>query len=189
MAAQTDPEEPRDRAPGDWPHDDVLHAYWVEPGQILAGEHPGSSNDPARTRRNVNLLVDHGIRTFVDLTSPDDPLEPYAAYVDEAAAQRDLDLQWLRRPIPDMGIVDADEYDAIVDTIRRSAERGGVYLHCWGGVGRTGTVVGCLLIDGGLNGEEALAQIAAWRSTTRKAHMRAPETDAQLAVLRRRAER
>ena len=25
-----------------WAFDDVLHAWWVEPGKILAGEYPGS---------------------------------------------------------------------------------------------------------------------------------------------------
>ena len=25
-----------------WPHDETLHAWWVEPGRLLAGEYPGS---------------------------------------------------------------------------------------------------------------------------------------------------
>lgn len=29
---------------------------------------------------------------------------------------------------------------------------GVVYVHCWGGKGRTCTVIGCRLIDGGLDG-------------------------------------
>ena len=39
-----------------------------------------------------------------------------------------------------------------------------VYVHCWAGVGRTGTVVGCLLREQGLTADEALAVIARkWR--------------------------
>ena len=40
-----------------------------------------------------------------------------------------------------------------------------VYVHCWAGVGRTGTVVGCLLREQGLTADEALAVIARkWQS-------------------------
>ena len=37
-----------------------------------------------------------------------------------------------------------------------------VYVHCWGGIGRTGTVVGCWLVRHGLTGRGALDQIADW---------------------------
>ena len=54
-----------------------------------------------------------------------------------------------------------------------------VYVHCWGGIGRTGTVIGCLLADDGLPADAALEQIAQWRSITRKAHHAAPQTEQQ----------
>ena len=41
-----------------------------------------------------------------------------------------------------------------------------VYLHCFGGIGRTGTVVGCYLVRHGMTGNEVLEQIAAWRRGT-----------------------
>ena len=37
-----------------------------------------------------------------------------------------------------------------------------VYIHCRGGVGRTGTVIGCWLVRHGRTGEEALDQIHKW---------------------------
>ena len=49
------------------------------------------------------------------------------------------------------------------------AARRPVYVHCWGGVGRTGTAVGCSLREQGLSGDEALETIAALRSETSKA--------------------
>ena len=34
-----------------WPHDDFVHAWWVEPGRILAGEYPGAPRPGAWPRR------------------------------------------------------------------------------------------------------------------------------------------
>lgn len=61
----------------------------------------------------------------------------------EAASQRNLDLRRVNHPIPDNGTLAVGEYDEIIESIRRGTERGGVYLHCGEGIGRTGTVVGC----------------------------------------------
>lgn len=129
----------------EWPHDDLLHAWWVTPG-VLAGEYPGHP-DPGRARQKIDLLVDAGIRTFVDLTTPADGLARYSDLVKEVAAARGLDLRHERHGIPDLGVVSDPDYDEILRLIAEAERRGGVYVHCWGGVGRTGTVVGCLLLD------------------------------------------
>lgn len=174
-------------SPEIWPHDETVHAYWAESGRILAGEYPGDL-DAATARFKIDLLVDHGICTFVDLT--DDPhLEPYATALDEVAAARGLPVSRLACPIPDMGVIDAAGYDAIVAQIRERARHGGVYVHCWGGIGRTGTVVGCLLADAGLSGDVAITRIAELRSHSRKAHIRAPQTPGQAEVIRTAAAR
>jgi protein-tyrosine phosphatase len=47
-----------------------------------------------------------------------------------------------------------DEIDAAIAAGHR------VYVHCWGGIGRTGTVIGCHLVRSGAKGEEALEQLA-----------------------------
>ena len=165
-----------------WQHDASLHAWWVEPGAVLAGEYPGDRQRHLAAQK-VNLLVDHGVRSFVDLTDADDGLAPYAAVIDEVAAARGLDLRRHHVPIPDLGVVEADMYDTTVATIREEEQRGVVYIHCWGGVGRTGTVVGCLLVDAGLAPDDVGARLADLRIGTRKADRPCPETDAQLAVV------
>ena len=71
----------------------------------------------------------------------------------------------------------------ILDTIDEAlAEGHTVYVHCWGGIGRTGTVVGCHLVRHGKQGEEALEEIARWWQTIEKRprHPRSPETEAQV---------
>lgn len=168
-----------------WPHDDVVHAWWVRPGEVMAGEYPGHP-DQARGETKIDLLVDAGIRTFVDLTTPADSLTPYEPTLAQVARHRHLDLRRLAFPIPDVSVIADAEYRHITDTIERSLERGGVYVHCWGGVGRTGTVIGCLLADQGLSYDQVLGRLAELRHGTKKAHRPIPETDAQRQVIRRR---
>jgi len=181
VAAATSSQEP-------WPHDEFVHGWWIEPGVVLAGEYPGH-RDPDRAASKVNLLVDHGIRTFVDLTTPADGLDPYEPHVEQSAAQRGLDIRRVAHPIPDMSVIDVDGYDPILATIDDARDRGGVFVHCWGGIGRTSTVVGCLLVAGGLDADAALADIDRRRSITRKAHRPAPQTPEQIDVIRTRASR
>lgn len=171
-----------------WPHDDVVHGYWVEPGRILAGEYPGSQ-DPSIALAKISLLMDNGIRTFIDLTQPYDGLTPYDSSLEAIASTTGLDVRRIAHPIPDMGVLGAEGYDLIVDEVHNAAERGGVYLHCWGGIGRTATVVGCLLVDQGLSYEGAMRTIKERRSATKKAHVRAPQTFPQREIIMKRAER
>lgn len=170
----------------EWAHDPFVHAWWVEPGRVLAGEYPGDP-EPAVARHRVDLLVDAGVRTFVDLTTPADGLAPYAPIVGEVAEARGLDVRHAPFPIPDFGVVEDHRYDDVLAIIDGAATRGAVYVHCWGGIGRTGTVIGCLLADDGLGYDEVVARLAALRSATRKAGRPAPEAPGQHDVIRRRA--
>jgi len=169
-----------------WPYDGFLHAWWVEPGRLLAGEYPGHA-DMARARHKVDVLVDAGIRTFVDLTTPGDRLDPYRGFVAEAAAARQLDLRHIAFPIPDLGVVDDDAYDTVTAAIDEGLRRGGVFVHCWGGIGRTGTVIGCVLADEGLDYDAIIERLGVLRRGTSKAQRRAPEMPVQHDLIRRRA--
>jgi ADP-ribosylglycohydrolase len=159
-----------------WPFDPNVHAWWVEPGAVLAGEYPG------RRTEKVDLLVDAGVRTFVDLTVEGE-LDPYEGAVAAASSARGLDLRHERHPVPDLGVVGAEGYRAILDAIAAGRERGIVYLHCWGGVGRTGTVVGCLLREQGVAAADVVVRLAELRAGTRKSDRGCPETAAQRAVV------
>jgi protein tyrosine/serine phosphatase len=134
----------------------------------------------------IDVLLDAGVRTFVDLTAAADRLEPYQPILDQAAADRALDLRRETFPIPDLGVVADAQYDPILAAVRKGHERGAVYLHCWGGVGRTGSVVGCLLAEQGRSYDEVIARLAELRRGSRKARRIAPETEAQWDLIRRR---
>jgi ADP-ribosylglycohydrolase len=167
-----------------WPFDEAVHAWWVTHGRLLAGEYPGD-RDPVRGRHKINLLVDAGIRTFIDLTSPADSLAPYAVTLETVAAARQLDLRRIEFPIPDLDVVPDNEYRRLVEMIEEHLDLGGVYVHCWGGVGRTATAIGCFLAAQGKSYDEIMSHISELRQGTRKAHRPAPETSAQTAVIRR----
>ena len=47
----------------------IPNSYWVEPGKMLAGEHP-DGGDEARTRDRISRIVGSGVRHFFDLTQP-----------------------------------------------------------------------------------------------------------------------
>lgn len=182
--------EPAPADPTPWANDEFLHAWWVEPGRVLAGEYPGHP-DPVQASDKVNVLIDAGVRTFIDLTTPDDRLTPYQPLVAAAADARGLVLVHHPFPIPDNGVIADDAYGPIVESIRRESARGAVYVHCWGGVGRTGTVIGYLL-GGGIGGNPGIGydaiirRLGELRAGTRKVDRSCPESAVQHDLLRRR---
>ncbi len=65
------------------------------------------------------------------------------------------------------------------------ADGGRVYVHCWGGHGRTATVAGCWYRELGLSGQEALCKIAAARAYDSSLGARhSPETSQQCDFVR-----
>lgn len=155
----------------------VPDSYWVIPGRLAAGEYPGDRWDE-EAREKLRAFQEAGIDDFVDLTEEGEyGLNPYAPFLPATARHR-------RFPIPDMGVPSPTRMAAILDAIDASLAAGrGVYVHCFGGVGRTGTVVGCWLIRQGLSPHEALARIAAWRRGTPDGHRPSPETAEQRAFV------
>lgn len=171
-----------------WPHDELVHAFWVVPGRLLAGEYPGAKT-PEKAAAKLQVLREAGITSFVDLTEPGeitrggDPMRRYDGALDAGAAYR-------RFAIPDTRVIDDDGYDEILAHINAELAAGrNVYWHCWGGKGRTGTVLGTWLIDQGLGFLEVLDRMQELRRGTRKADHRIPDNAEQVAVLRRRAQR
>ena len=87
-------------------------------------------------------------------------------------------------PIVDMGTTTVPHMSRILDEIDTAlADDRTVYVHCWGGRGRTGTVVGCWLMRHGLDGGDAIRHIAELRRDVEDARMPSPETSAQRAMV------
>src|SRR5262245_62531714 len=81
----------------------IPETYWVIPGQLLAGEYPGDTDDRLTEKRLVALL-DAGIRTFLNLTDEDETGAGYSASLRTLAQARRLELSYVRIPIMDRGI-------------------------------------------------------------------------------------
>ena len=59
---------------------------------------------------------------------------------------RKLEISFIRIPILDYSVTNVTTMKIILDVIDSSLKLGSpVYLHCWGGHGRTATVLGCWL--------------------------------------------
>jgi protein-tyrosine phosphatase len=136
----------------------VPGSYWVRSGRFLAGAYPGES---------LNRFVDAGVTTFVDLTEAGE-LAPYELHLPAG-------VRAIRKAIRDFECPSIGEMERILDVIDDELDSGAVvYLHCRGGLGRTGTVVGCWLVRHGTPPAEALDWIAATRGAGGS-----PETDDQ----------
>lgn len=158
----------------------IPESYWVEPGRFLAGEYPGKFT-PEETCQRVDALLEAGFTRFIDLTKPNETV-PYIRVLLEQAKYYDIEVEHHSYPIGDFGLPTSEKMLKILNTLDKAMQaKQKIYLHCWGGIGRTGTTVGCYLVRHGKTGEEALKQLAEWWKTVPKSqiHVHSPETNAQ----------
>lgn len=135
----------------------IPHSYSLPGTRLHAGEYPGAKERHDALAKLRQLLA-FGIDTFIDLTEPTEGLLPYEPLFD-ALPEAD-GVQRLNFPIPDVSTTSVEGMHRILDAIDGALANGRtVYVHCWGGVGRTGTVVGCWLVREGHAPQEALATV------------------------------
>ena len=138
--------------------------YWAIPGLLGGMQQPGLLGN---VQEDIAALKEFGVAVIVNLTEK--PL-----YTNELEA---LGLRSVHFPIPDMGV---PEFQPSLDLCRRISawiDLGQcTVLHCRAGLGRTGTIIACVLVYRGQGAIQAI-------ETVRKINPRYIQTDQQLAFV------
>jgi len=164
----------------------IPESYWVIPHRLLAGEYPAALFAADLSRKRMGAFLKAGFNTYINLTCEGE-LEDYQSILREQAGFLNINIECLRHPIGDYGLPVSEGMSATLDTIDNALARGRkIYLHCYGGIGRTGTTVGCFLVRHGLTGADALRQLAAWWQNVPKStrYPHSPETIQQEQFVR-----
>lgn len=164
--------------------------YWVVQGRLLAGPYPGHPLYQDEMEKRVEELVNLGIRSVINLMREDEVdhegkrFTPYMELMDRFARQRGSAVHAERHPIRDMGIPESGDMERVLDRIDALHSDGrAVYVHCWGGKGRTGMVIGCYLLRHGMaTNNDVLDRLRRLRDAAGLT-LPVPETAAQRAFL------
>ncbi|MFT4979430.1 MAG: protein-tyrosine phosphatase [Myxococcota bacterium] len=119
---------------------------------------------------DLDTLRAHQIGCVVCLLEvPDHRLQPAI----EAAG-----MAWVWCPVEDYGVPSAEQHAVLAERIAQRRQSGcHVYVHCMAGLGRSGTIAACTLVEEGLQGDQAIDLV-------RRARPGAIETDTQEAFIR-----
>jgi protein tyrosine phosphatase len=165
-------------------------SYWVVPGKLLAGFYPGSKDfDEATTK--LTALINAGIRYVINLMEPDEKdytghrFVPYDEVMESIAAKMGISMTFDQLPIKDLSVPTERHMTRILNQIDLCIKHGKpVYDHCLGGIGRTGTGVGCYLVWHVLaTGKNALEMIRDLRKDTKDSGKQSPETRGQRGMV------
>ncbi|KAH9972519.1 protein-tyrosine phosphatase-like protein [Russula compacta] len=163
----------------------IPNSYWATP-LLVACEYPWTPTSAIRSQK-IDQLLRAGVRTFIDLTECGE-LSPYEPHLSEHLARLGIppsEVEYYSFPIPDRCLPRSVGYvRQILSVLRDNASRGRITaVHCRGGIGRTGLVVGCWLVESGAveDGAAALRFIAEeWKSVEKcRRFPQSPETGGQ----------
>ena len=171
----------------------IKNSYLIDRNlNLYAGEYPGDKDDEKCRMKVGEGGYWYGFRHFFDLTEAGE-LNPYSQYLPS-------DTYHHRFSIHDCD-VPANTYSVrrLIEEIISCGKQGGhgygkIYIHCWGGVGRTGTIVACLyaymMKDDGLSTNE-LYELAmqklrdSFKRCPKSKYRTIPDTKEQCAFIKR----
>lgn len=151
-------------------------------GVFYAGEYPGEVYGE-KAGVKMRQMLHFGVKHFIDLTEEEEVV-PYSQLLPK-------ECTYLRFPIPDAGVPESVEsVHRLIYRIdeMRWQEEGDIYLHGREGVGRTGTVVACLLAK--LMDNPTLEKVLTalrdyFAYMPKSAHRITPETEKQIDFIAR----
>ena len=125
--------------------------YWILPGKLMAGAYPAHPKNKEH-REIITSLIGCGITDFINLVWDDETGmggKSFRGYINDYrdAVPKRMKPVMHNFPIPDEEVPEEAYMIQILDKVDELLKLGRVpYIHCWGGKGRTGTVVGCWLV-------------------------------------------
>ena len=145
---------------------------------VWAGEYPVWEWDPGARIRQLELFTGFGINSFLDLTESGEML-PYALFLRNGIDRYSF-------PVKNGGV--PDNVQSVIDLFRhldnvfKSGHARRLYVHCAGGVGRTGMIVACYYVYfKGMGSDDAISEMRRrYAFHGRSAWMSAPETQSQV---------
>lgn len=181
---------------------------WVIPGRVIAGAYPASLDD-AETEKILSTLLELGINTFVclqaevNINTPEHAwrsghgLRPYIkdaqkilsrAHETQNPKITQQKIDFLHLPIIDGNVTTDSALNRLAEDCMERVLRGErLYVHCWGGHGRTGTLIAVMLGRlWGIPYTNALRYTQAFHdSRVYPQGVRSPQTPVQRAQVRR----
>lgn len=155
-------------------------SYWVLPNKLIAGEVPTHVNLD-QTYIKLDALKAIGVDVVINLMEPDEKNTQGKSFFDYSDYLKRFDITTYRLPIVDLSVPTVDEMNQIIRLIDLNLKAGKtVYFHCWGGVGRTGTVLGCYLKQFCYASNKNVFELIHYLKRTTPIHERdSPETNEQ----------
>ena len=130
-----------------WNYARLKRVTWLMEDSLAACRYP-------RSEAALRELADRGVTLLVNLHERPHPSELLARY----------GLTEVHLPVPDFTPPSPEQLERGVAAIEQAvASERKVAVHCGGGLGRTGTLLACYLVKGGLNPSEAIARVRAVR--------------------------
>ncbi|KAF9035357.1 hypothetical protein BDZ89DRAFT_1100737 [Hymenopellis radicata] len=157
----------------------IPNSYWATP-LVLACEFPWTPAAPCDAQCKLDALLAAGLKSYTPILCARAELQG----IDPAA------VEYHRFPIRDRSLPESVGYMyRVLEVLRDNRDRGRISaVHCRGGIGRTGMVIGCWLVQCGMaqNGEEALGIIAReWRTVEKcRRYPHSPETGPQFEFVK-----
>lgn len=163
----------------------ISRMYVVEPGKIYAGPIPSSPEPDEIAKVLEHPINKWGVRCFINLMEENETNQQgqsFNSYI-EAAKAINAEVQMLRLPIRDYTAPTSEFMKKILDAVDAEiANDRPVYVHCWGGLGRTGVVVGCWLRRHGE--KDPLKKLQELRAMASNSHRESPQSEDQYSLIR-----